>query len=103
MAESEQQVKAADLRVAEAEGLVKEALLEKQAEAEGRKGEAEEALKAVRQEADEALALKKQAEEKVGGRSGGGEGACCCLVVVCHARGLAVQGMDHLFFVPDDF
>jgi len=86
VAESEQQIKAADLRVEQAEGLVKEALLEKQAEAEGRKGEAEDALKAARQEAAEALALKKESEEQVGGARGGQGGALFVVVCVCVCR-----------------
>lgn len=116
VAESEQQVKAADLRVEEAEGLVKEALLEKQAEAEGRKGEAEEALKAARQEAADSRALKKEAEEKVGGR---GVVSMFLLCVACwvvfvfrwvflrwfvfvldHARGTSARGTDHIFLSP---
>ena len=74
-------MKDAEARVAEAEGLVREAAAEKERERQalldGQKGEEEERVRAAQRQAQEEEALRKKAEEKVC-VCGGGYRCCWC-------------------------
>lgn len=81
-------MKDAEARVAEAEGLVREAAAEKERERQalldGQKGEEEERVRAAQRQAQEEEALRKKAEEKVGG---GGRRLLVPVVVVLEVFG----------------